>query len=163
MKTLITITCLMLGCAAVRAGNTNSAATGPVVNTAPEAAYTPKTKSVFTGAAQGHNPFWPIGWVKLSDEPAIETTAAPYVPKVEDFVVTTIMLNDPPMAVINGKDMAEGEIAALPVSGQSAVVQLMAVQDGRVILRWENQNLVVPIHRDEDISSQPTQPTTAER
>jgi len=73
--------------------------------------------------------------------------------------VTTILLNEPPMAVINGKEMAEGEIAALPVNGQNVAVQLMAVQDGRVILRWQNQNIIVPIHRDEELS----EPVTALR
>jgi hypothetical protein len=38
-------------------------------------------------------------------------------------------------------------------------VQLMAVQDGRVILRWQNQNIIVPIHRDEELS----EPVTALR
>ena len=57
------------------------------------------------------------------------------------------------MAVINGKDLAEGEIAALPINGQNVVVQLMAVQDGRVVLRWQNQNIVVLIHRDEVLNT----------
>jgi L-ascorbate metabolism protein UlaG (beta-lactamase superfamily) len=105
---------------------------------------------VFTATATEHNPFWPIGWVKTETDTT--DTSAPTVPHTEDFTVTTILLNDPPMAVINGKDMAEGEVAALPVNGANVVVQLMAVQDGRVILRWQNQNIVVPIHRDEELS-----------
>jgi hypothetical protein len=153
MKTLLPITFLLLACPVVRAGNTPSA-TAPVVDTtsSPIPGFTPKTKSVFTAATAQHNPFWPIGWVKMENESASDSSA-PYVPRVEDFVVSTILLNDPPMAVINGKDMAEGEIAALPINGQNVVVQLMAVQDGRIILRWENQNIVVPIHRDEDLST----------
>ena len=68
----------------------------------------------------------------------------------------------PPLAVINGKEMAEGEIAALPVDGTPVTVQLMAVQDGRVILRWQNQNLIVPLHRDESMSPQDGAPATAQ-
>jgi hypothetical protein len=154
MKTLLPITCLMLAaCPVVRAGNPTSA-TAPVVDTTSSAipGYTPKTKSVFGASTAQHNPFWPIGWVKIENESASDSSA-PYVPRVEDFLVSTILLNDPPMAVINGKDLAEGEVAALPINGQNVVVQLMAVQDGRVILRWENQNIVVPIHRDEDLSA----------
>jgi hypothetical protein len=153
MKTLLTISCLTLACAAAYAGDPNTSA--PVVDTTSGAAttgYTPKTKSVFTARVDEHNPFWPIGWVKTVEESSAADAGAAVIPHPEDFNVTTIMLNEPPMAVINGKDMAEGEIAALPINGQNVVVQLMAVQDGRVILRWQNQNLVVSIHRDEELS-----------
>jgi len=158
MKTLLTISCLTLACAVARAGDANT--TAPVVDTSATAiaAYTPKTKSVFTATAAQHNPFWPIGWVKTADDSDTADSVAAVIPHTEDFVVTTIMLNEPAMAVINGKDMAEGEIAALPINGQNVVVQLMAVQDGRVILRWQNQNIVVPIHRDEELNA----PVTAQ-
>ena len=162
MKTILSATFLLLACHAVHAGDTKStpaaAKTAPAVAAKPAAGYTPKTRSVFTATGEQHNPFWPIGWVKVANESATDG-AAPTVPHPEDFVVTTILLNEPPMAVINGKDLAEGEIAAMPINGQNVVVQLMAVQDGRVILRWENQNIVVPIHRDEELSA----PVTALR
>jgi hypothetical protein len=153
MKTLLSATLLLLVCPMVRAGA--PAANAPVVDTKATAiaAYSPKSKSVFTGTTNGHNPFWPIGWIKTVDESA--DSAAPVVPHAEDFVVTTILLNDPPMAVINGKDLAEGEIAVMPVDGANVTIQLMAVQDGRVIIRWENQNIVVPIHRDELTQASP--------
>jgi len=48
--------------------------------------------------------------------------------------------------------MAEGEVASLPVDGQDVTVQLLAVKDGQVILRWQNQSITVPIHRDEDLT-----------
>ncbi len=38
------------------------------------------------------------------------------------------------------------------------MIQLMAVEDGRVILRWQNQNITVPLHRDEDLSENTPQP-----
>jgi hypothetical protein len=160
MRTLLSVTCLLLACQAVMAGDpkapvaasaTVSGTNAPAVTgtDAGLAVYTLKHRSSFIGTGNDHNPFWPIGWTKMEnisdDGPSID-------PHVEDFTVTTIMLNDPPMAVINGKDMAEGEVAALPVNGQSVVVQLMAVQDGRVILRWQNKNLVIPLHRDEELS-----------
>ena len=154
MKTILSVTFLLLACGAVRAGDpaSSAATTAPVVETKPVSAtgYTPKTKSVFTSGPNEHNPFWPIGWVKTMNESADSTASV--TPRAEDFIVTTILLNDPPMAVINGKDMAEGEVASMPINGQDVVVQLMAVRDGSVILRWENQNIVVPIHRDEDLS-----------
>jgi hypothetical protein len=149
MKTLLKISCLMLACTIARAGTP----TAPVVYTTAATPYSPKTKSVFSAATVDHNPFWPFGWVKSAEESDINDTAAAVIPHAEDFVVTTIMLNQPAMAVINGKDLAEGEIAALPINGQNVVVQLMAVQDGRVVLRWQNQNIVVLIHRDEVLNT----------
>ena len=152
MKKLLTATCVLLACHAVHAGDATAANTAPVVDTTSTQTpvYTPKNKSVFTGNVNEHNPFWPIGWVKTAEETS--DTANSVTPKTEDFIVSTILLNDPPMAVINGKDMAEGEVAALPVDGQDVTVQLLAVQDGRVILRWQNQSITVPIHRDEDLT-----------
>jgi len=147
MKTLLSAACLLLVCHAVRAGDS----TAPTVDTtaADTPAYTPKNKSVFTVSTSAHNPFWPIGWVKTAEQ---NSDTATVTPKSDDFMVTTILLNDPPMAVINGKDMAEGEVAQLPVEGQDVTVQLLAVQDGRVILRWQNQSITVPLHRDEDLT-----------
>jgi hypothetical protein len=164
MKTLISLACLLAAGPVVRAGDANAAAAkaAPSVitkQTAGEAdaagVYVPKTKSFFNGTDNDHNPFWPIGWVK-SEEASGDDAANALVPHAEDFTVTTILLNDPPMAVINGKDMAEGEVASLSVNGQAVVVQLMAVQDGRVILRWQNQNIIVPIHRQEELSAADT-------
>jgi hypothetical protein len=31
-------------------------------------------------------------------------------------------------------------------------VQVIAVQDGHVVLRWQNQNLTIPLHRNEVLS-----------
>ena len=163
MKTLLSLTCLLLACHAVRAGDSKpdaAAQAGPVVDIRAGAAKAaapvvktgaPARKSLFTASASDHNPFWPIGWVKM--ESASADSGASLIPRATDFAVTSILLNEPPMAVINGKEMAEGETAALPVNGQPVIVQLMAVQDGRVILRWQNQALVVVIHRQEEFSA----------
>jgi hypothetical protein len=160
MKTLLSITCILLACQAVRAGDAKPAAPvvqmNPVVsgtaNATANNAYAVRKKSLFTASADAHNPFWPIGWVKM-EEASSSDSAAPVIPHSDDFNVTSILLNEPPLAVINGQEMAEGEIASLPVNGQNVMVQLMAVQDGRVILRWQNQNITVPLHRDEQLST----------
>ena len=164
MKTLLSVTFLLLACHAVRAGDLKpdpaAAKTGPVVDIRLGAATAAKAgasahKSVFTASANDHNPFWPIGWVKME---SVADSAAPVIPHADDFAVTSILLNEPPMAVINGKEMAEGETTTIPLNGQPVMVQLMAVQDGRVILRWQNQNLIVPIHRQEVLSAADTNP-----
>jgi hypothetical protein len=168
MKTPVSLICLLLACVAARAedpkpgAKARAAKTAPVVDTkqatgktdtAAEKAYEFKHKSVFTASAKAHNPFWPIGWVKVEGGTSLADNApAPMVPRAEDFMVTSILLNEPPIAVINGKEMAEGEVAPMIVNGQPVMMQLMSVQDGRVILRWQNQKLVVPLHRDENIS-----------
>lgn len=158
MKALLPITLLLLARNLVSADPAPKA--GPVVQTKQSSASTgslpakaaaPKRRSVFAASMNDHNPFWPIGWVKT--EAVAGDTSAPLVPRAEDFSVSCILLNEPPMAVINGKEMAEGEVAAIPVGSQAVMVQLIAVQDGRIILRWQNQNLTVPLHRQEEISS----------
>jgi hypothetical protein len=155
MKFLIPTTCVVLLSLPAFAG-APTAQNAPAVDTTSTAApaLLAKTHSDFAVHTDAHNPFWPIGWVKTEAISSLTTdSASAYVPKIEDFNVSTIMLSEPRMAVINGKDMAEGEIASLPAAGQTVVVQLVAVQDGRVILRWQNQPLTIAIHRDETLNS----------
>lgn len=120
----------------------------------PAVGYKLKNPSSFQASSMAHNPFWPIGWAKAAPVAAV-ATAAPAVPvaalKAEDFVVTSILINEPPLAVINGKEMAEGEMALMQVGSQRIVVQLAAVQDGRVVLRCQNHNIVVPLRRKGEI------------
>lgn len=122
-------------------------------------AFETKHKSSFSASPNAHNPFWPIGWVKPDVENSSSQAAAPIMPHASDFLVTTIMLNEPPLAVINGKEMAEGEVATMVLNGQPTTVQLLAVQDGQVVIRWQNQNIVAPLHRNEEISKEPPEQT----
>ena len=171
MKTPVPFICVLLACIAVRAEDpkprTRAGRTAPVVDTQQAAGKTGATaakkyefkhKSVFTASAKDHNPFWPIGWVKTENASVADNGAAPVVPHTGDFMVTSILLNEPPIAVINGKEMAEGEIAAMSMNGQMVMVQLMAVRDGWVVLRWQNQKLIVPLHREENLSQAAQEP-----
>lgn len=103
-----------------------------------------KNHSVFKGSEMSHNPFWPIGWSK-------STQAVSAIPEatltVADFTVTSILINEPPLAVINGKAMAEGEMLAVTFQNQKVLVQLAAVQDGQVLLRYRDKSLIVPLTR----------------
>jgi hypothetical protein len=155
MKTLlILVPCLLLATGAAHATDpaARAARAKAAADAAAAAAAPAPHKSVFMATASDHNPFWPIGWVKTEAASANADAPPPMMPHAEDFTVTTILLNSPPMAVINGKEMEEGEIVAFPIGGQQVTVQLMAVQDGRVILRWQNQNIVVALHRDENLT-----------
>ena len=171
MKALLLATFLVIACQAARADDSKpgkpAGKATPAVQlkqapappkAAASPAATPKPKSTFSGTADDHNPFWPIGWVK-TDTIQLPDNQAPIVPHAEDFTVTSILMGEPPLAVINGKGMAEGEVAQFPFNGQNVPVQLMAVRDGSVVLRWQNQNLIVPLHRNEALS--PPDPSPA--
>ena len=110
-----------------------------------------KNRSTFEAGAAAHNPFWPIGWVKSSvaAAPGAESQSAATL-KAENFVVSSILLNEPPLAVVNGKEMAEGEVIAMNVDSKTLLIQLASVQDGQVVLRYRGQNIVVPLHRRGD-------------
>ncbi|GEM_PF-1732670 len=104
-----------------------------------------KKHSTFANRDAAHNPFWPIGWTKT----AVNATAASPAGllKADDFTVTSILLNNPPLAVVNGKAMEEGEVIAMDVQGRAIYIQLAAVRDGEVVLRYGEQNVTVSLRR----------------
>ena len=108
--------------------------------------YQLKNRSVFTSATAAHNPFWPIGWVKAATVNNVANAPLALL-KAEDFSVTSILLNDPPLAVVNGKEMAEGEILPMNIGNQPMLIQLAAVQDGQVVLRCRDQSVVILLRR----------------
>jgi hypothetical protein len=92
-----------------------------------------KSKSQFNAAANMHNPFWPIGWVK-QDRTALPTAVKTNVNiSASGFTVTSILLGNPAIAVINGREYEEGQ--NLRVNGMRTDVQVVAIRDGEVILR----------------------------
>ncbi len=56
-------------------------------------------------------------------------------------------MGQPALAVINGKEYAEGEVIPCQMQGQKIDIQLAAVQDGSVVLRYHDKNYTVLIHR----------------
>src|SRR5271163_3884640 len=105
MKKLISVTMALLACQSVWAGDSATKKATAAASSASDA-YALQKKSYFTGTGNDHNPFWPIGWVKMEDTPADTTETA--VPHADDFIVTSILLNEPRLAIVNGKEMAEG-------------------------------------------------------
>lgn len=133
-----------------------------------------KNHSSFKATSTARNPFWPVGWAKTAASTAATPSApaaAPVAPalKAEDFVVTSILLNEPPLAVVNGKALGEGELFQMEIGGQKLVVQLASVQDGQVVLRYQNRNFVVPLRRKGELpasapsSALPVSSATASR
>lgn len=97
---------------------------------APKPGYTPAAKSAFNIKGITRNPFEPIGFV-----PGVADAIKVDIPVVtpDMFKVSSIIVGSPGVAVINGKDFAEGEF--VPVPGQQTKVQLIKVSDGQITLR----------------------------
>jgi hypothetical protein len=106
-----------------------------------------KNRSSFAGNNTAHNPFWPIGWAKALPKAAASAAPTDIKLSADDFFVTSILLNEPPLAVVNGRELAEGEMIHVQTGAQTIVVQLASVQDGQIVLRYLNKNLVVPLRR----------------
>ena len=119
--------------------------------------YQLKNRSYFRTSQTSRTPFWPIGYVKAN-----QTTEAPAAPapvtklSPEMFAVTSILLGNPSLAVINGRAYGEGEylrparaIAQTAAAGSGANrVRVVRILDGMVTLQSaDGQSLVVPLRR----------------
>lgn len=129
----------------------------------PAARYQLKNRSSFAAKDTGRAPFWPIGHVKRSRNAEAPVAAAPATQlEPEMFSVTSILMGNPSLAVINGRAYGEGEylrmaraaagakpakVAALDTRIRVRVVRIM---DGQVALQsLDGQSLVVPLRRQE--------------
>jgi hypothetical protein len=106
--------------------------------------YTLKHRSEFSYSAP-HNPFWPIGWVKGTEvvQTAVATEATAPI-TAENFVVTGISISSPPMALINNKECAEGEIIEAKYGEQTLHIKVLRINDGSVILQYQNKTYTIP-------------------
>ena len=87
------------------------------------------------------NPFWPIGWTP-STAVAPAQMAAVQQPdvKAEQFVVTTISVDYPPLAIINGKNYGVGD--QIPVTAdRREFVTVKQILDGMVVLDYRGHEL----------------------
>jgi hypothetical protein len=104
-----------------------------------------KTKSSFKMDVGNRNPFWPIGW-KPSKVSGSAGQAGDIPPSA--FVVSTITLDQTArFAIINGKTMQEGQQFGLLLGGQKYQIVLKKIEDGRVILSRDDEEIVVPLRR----------------
>ncbi len=97
-------------------------------------------KSSYTGTPATRSPFWPIGWVPSAPVP-VEAAVVVATVKPEDFVVTSISLDYPPLAVINKHTYGVGEripVGAAAAGSASAkggeFVTVRQISDGTVVL-----------------------------
>jgi hypothetical protein len=104
-----------------------------------------KNKSGFNATPGMHNPFWPIGWVKQGPLPAPVAAKAGQGISSGGFSVSSIMLGNPTIAVINGRGYEEGE--NLRINGVKTDVQIVAIRDGEVILRSGESQIAIQMKR----------------
>lgn len=137
-------------------------------------AYVLKKRSAFSPLADDQRaPFWPIGWCKR--KPVAAAAAAPAqvaeAPKMKldarNYKVTSILLGNPSLAIINGRTYSEGEFlrtprtavaahggAARPAPATTAAapvprIRIYRITDGNVVLQGPDQYLTVPLLRPE--------------
>ena len=107
-----------------------------------------KNKSSFNLDAGTRNPFSPIGW-KPTGRVASGSggTSQGEVPPGA-FVVSTITVDGAThFAIINGKSMQEGQQFGLQYGNQVYQVTLRSIQDGQVILVYQDSEIVVSLRR----------------
>ena len=112
--------------------------------------YALKNRSTFQVRDESRAPFWPIGWVKGLDAPTkVQATVAPPALDEKSFKVTSILLGNPALAVINGRAYSEGEFLRLPKTAGPLRVRVQRIADGMVMLQHDKQALNVPLFRPE--------------
>lgn len=85
------------------------------------------------------SPFVPIGYVRPVKESAREVVLDV---RAEMFIVSAILLGDPPLAIINGKDRGVGDRIPLNPSG-SEFVTVRRISDGQVTLDHRGRAIIV--------------------
>jgi hypothetical protein len=101
-----------------------------------------KRKSSFD-AGDARDPFWPIGWKKPGPKIGGGTALEP-----EAFSLTSVTVGSGThFAILNGKIMQEGQQFGLQIGNQIYQVTLRAIEDGRVIVAYEDSEIVVPLRR----------------
>ena len=126
------------------------------------AGYQLKSRSTYSAAEDVRPPFWPIGFVKKTKEQAA-VVQFQLDPKM--FVVSSILIGQPSLAVINGRAYGEGETLRAPrkekkgaeaPATEKAVpmpagvrIRVARIFDGKVTLAAEDQAITLALRRPE--------------
>jgi hypothetical protein len=125
------------------------AATQPLTaaTSTPAPRYELKRKSEFTLETRARAPFWPIGWSKQGAAAVVQKKVEIHD---EMFRVTSILLGNPSMAVINGRSYEEGQFIRMPKAAAAQIrPRLYRIGDGQVLIQVQNQFVPVPLRRPE--------------
>ena len=113
--------------------------------------YQLKNRSAMAVRDTRRPPFWPIGWVKRG--PTVEKAPAPSRVSFDEksFVVSSILIGNPSLAVINGRSYTEGEFLRFPRGTVEPVrIRVQRILDGGVQLQApDNQVFVAKLQRPE--------------
>ena len=123
--------------AAPAALHAQSSAPGPAMNSGKEYVLT-HSSSFNAPPLSARNPFWPIGWVPTAVVPT--QVAVVLNVKAEDFNVTTISMDFPALAVINGKTRAVGDRIPVGTAGTDSVL-VKQILDGVVVLDYHGREM----------------------
>jgi len=105
-----------------------------------------KHKSTFDAAPNERDPFWPIGWKKPGPKAGTTGIGPDLTPS--SFSLTSVTMGaDQRFAILNGKAMQEGQKFGLQFGGQVYQVTLRSIEDGQVILVYQDNEIVVPLRR----------------
>ena len=119
--------------------------TGAMDSAAATKQYRAATQSKFAGPEKGRNPFWPIGYVaRVKSAPNEEQLLR--IP-VEQFKVTSIILDTPSIALINGKDYTRGQFLPMTTSTGSVKLLITNIEDGFVTVQYKSIIAKLPITR----------------
>ena len=104
-----------------------------------------KRKSSFE-ADDSHDPFWPIGWKKPG--PKTDSTEPGPAISPNAFSLSSVTMGaGGHFAILNGKIMQEGQQFGLQYGNQLYQITLRKVEDGRVVLAYQDSEVIVPLKR----------------
>jgi hypothetical protein len=107
--------------------------------------YELKNKSSVSIPAGTRPPYWPIGW-RPNGAPV-----QPLVPKGPNidasyFKVTSILIGNPSLALINGRSYEEGQFIRMP-RGSTIRPRIFRISDGNVEIQVDSKTLNAPLAR----------------
>lgn len=127
----------------------NPAEAKPAEPAAKPPRYELKTKSTFDVSESMRAPFLPIGWVKPAPNTPVIQQQQQVTLDPTGFRLTSLLLGNPSLAVINGRSYEEGQFLRLPRTGPQVRVQLYRIGDGQVWLKMDDKLFIVPLKRPE--------------
>ncbi len=107
------------------------------------AGYTPPSTSAFEGEKDGRNPFWPIGWEPTEEVvQEVKRERIPFVPS-QHFKISSTLMGQVPLAIINGKSFAPGELVPIQFNGRDLLFKVEKVKDRAVVLSIKGKEFEV--------------------
>lgn len=117
--------------------------------------YQLKTKSSFQVPEGSRAPYIPIGWVKKESAGVVVLQPTSRLDE-SAFRVTSILLGNPSLALINGRSYEEGQYLRMP-RGSTVRVRVYRITDGQVWLQHESNLFAVPLKRAELNEARPAE------